>query len=70
MVSVMGNNHPDDFTSHDVIGPRIDFFPHGIELFLESEGVWGGEHALLFGDGFLFVFVRLILLLPLFTSAG
>src|SRR5258708_8850547 len=54
----------------DLVGPGIVVCPKLVELFFECERIGRREHALLFGNGFLFLLVRLILLLPLFSSAG
>src|SRR5262249_16732574 len=42
--------------------------PDRVELLFERKGCWLLEYALRFGNGFLFCFVRLILLLPLLPA--
>src|SRR5260221_14044217 len=54
-------------TFRDLVGPWIGLFTDLIELFFERKGTGRREGALLFRNGFLLLFVRLILLLPLFA---
>ena len=53
-------------TFGDLVCPRVFLLSDLVELFFERERIGRGEHALLFGERFLFLLVRLILLFSLF----